>query len=185
MKFLTFKAPKLATEISHGNQSANAKYTVQNNKKPSEQITEDLDNSTDDSTSDTSEAENVSNTELCNIIGSQREESNAFQLLMNRSKPIQYKLLPPQFVEEKFDNIKGLRSKHKEKLIALADKRGYSKKKIAEMEEGEKIEQNIENRMRFFKSNIVNDNMPKRDDNIELSIKNNKQQSGNLLDYFR
>lgn len=185
MKFLTFKDPKLATEISHGNQSENAKYILQNNKEPNEQIIVDLDNSINDSTNNISEAENALNAGLCNIIGSQREESNAFQLLMNHSKPLQYKLLPQQSVEEKFDNIKDLRSKHKEKLMALADKKGYSKKKIAEMEEGEKIEKNIENRMRFFKRNIADDSVPKRNDNIELSIKNNKQQSGNLLDYFR
>ncbi|XP_050460172.1 uncharacterized protein LOC126856044 isoform X2 [Cataglyphis hispanica] len=128
-------------------------------------------------------------TKLCNEVGSQREESNAFQVLMNRSKPIQYKELSPQSIEdienkEKLDDIKELRSRHKEKLIALADKKGYSKRKIAEMEEGERIEKNIENRMRFFKSDVTDDIAHKRNDSIGLSIKNNKQQSGNLLDYF-
>lgn len=146
-----------------------------------------MENSVNNSANDINEIEDVG---LCSVIGSQREESNAFQLLMNRGKPIQYKLLPQQSMEdikckEKLDNIKDLRVKHKEKMIALADKKGYSKKKIAEMEEGERIEKNIENRMKFFKSNITDDSTPKRDDNIELSIKNSKQQSGNLLDYFR
>ncbi|XP_070152901.1 enhanced level of genomic instability 1 isoform X3 [Polyergus mexicanus] len=126
---------------------------------------------------------------LCNEVDSRREESNAFQVLMNRSKPIQYKELPQQSIEDienkkKLDDVKELRSRHKEKLIVLADKKGYLKRKIAEMEEGERIEKNIENRMRFFKSDVTDDITCKRNDSIGLSIKNNKQQSGNLLDYF-
>ncbi|EFN70838.1 ATPase family AAA domain-containing protein 5 [Camponotus floridanus] len=177
------KDPKLAIEIN-GNQSEDAKYVLQNKEEPSEQII-DFENSINNSENDINKIEDIG---LCSIIGSQREESNAFQLLMNRGKPIQYKLLPQQSMEdikckEKLDNIKDLRAKHKEKMIALADKKGYLKKKIAEMEEGERIEKNIENRMKFFKSNITDDSTPKRD-NTELLIKNNKQQSGNLLDYF-
>lgn len=159
---------------------------AQNTNELSEQIIIDLDNSSNDSTKNINEVESV---ELCNEVGSQREESNAFQVLMNRNKPIQYKELSPQSIEdienkEKLDDIKELRSRHKEKLIALADKKGYSKRKIAEMEEGEIIEKNIENRMRFFKSDVTDDIAHKRNDSIGLS-KNNKQQSGNLLDYFR
>lgn len=184
MIFSIFKGPELATEIS-GNQFEDTKYIIQNKQESNEEII-DLNNFINNSANDISKTENV---EFCNIIGSQREESNAFQLLMNRDKPIQYKLLPQESMEdikykEKLDNIKELRAKHKEKIIALADKKGYSKKKIAEMEESERIEKNIENRMRFFKSNIADDSTPKRDDNIGFSIKNNKQ-SGNLLDYFR
>lgn len=162
---------------------------AQNRKELSEQFIIDLDTS-NDSTKNINEAKNVSNIELCNEVDSQREESNAFQVLMNRSKPIQYKELPQQSIEDienkkKLDDVKELRSRHKEKLIVLADKKGYSKRKIAEMEEGERIEKNIENRMRFFKSDVTDDITHKRNDSIGLSIKNNKQQSGNLLDYFR
>lgn len=162
----------------------------QNRKELSEQIIIDLDNASSDNTKNINEVENVSNVELCNEVGSQREESNAFQVLMNRNKPIQYKELTQQSIEdienkEKLDDIKELKSRHKEKLIALADKKGYSKRKIAEMEEGERIEKNIENRMRFFKSDVTDDIAHKSNDSIGLSIKNNKQQSGNLLDYFR
>lgn len=187
MNFLIFKDPKLAAEIN-GNQSEEAKF-AQNEKELSEEVIVDSGNSSDDSLKNVNEAGNASNSELCNEIGSQREESNAFQVLMNRSKPIQYKLLPPQSMEEvenkeKLD-IKELKSGYKEKLIALADKKGYSKRKIAEMEEGEKIEKNIENRMRYFKSDITGDIAHKKDDSIGLSIKNNKQHCGNLLNYFR
>ncbi|KAM0737079.1 Enhanced level of genomic instability 1 [Formica fusca] len=180
------KAPK-PTEIN-GNQSEKTKYMAQNRKELSEQFIIDLDTS-NDSTKNINEAKNVSNVELHNEVDSQREESNAFQVLMNRSKPIQYKELPQQSIEDienkkKLDDVKELRSRHKEKLIVLADKKGYSKRKIAEMEEGERIEKNIENRMRFFKSDVTDDITHKRNDSIGLSIKNNKQQSGNLLDYF-
>lgn len=131
--------------------------------------------------------ETESNIEFYNQVGSQREESNAFQVLMNRSKPIQYKLPPQQSIEdseskEKSEKeLKELKSKCKEKLIALADKKGYSKRKMAEMEEGERIEKNIENRIRFFKgeskSNIIH-----KSNSFELK---NTKQSGNLLNYFR
>ncbi|XP_072748662.1 uncharacterized protein Elg1 [Anoplolepis gracilipes] len=180
------KGSKLALEIN-GNRSEKPKYTAQN-KELREEIIVDSDNSFSDGMNNINKAENALN-ELCNEIGSQRDESNAFQVLMNRSKPIQYKLLSQQPMEnienkEKLVDTKELRSRHKEKLIALADKKGYSKRKIAEMEEGEKIEKDIENRMRFFKSDVTSDNTHKKDSSIGLSIKNNKQQSGNLLDYF-
>jgi hypothetical protein len=129
------------------------------------------------------------NMEFHNKIDSQREESNAFQVLMSRSKPIQYKLPPQQPTEdieskEKSDYVKELKLKCKEKLIVLADKKGYSKRKMVEMEEGEKIERNIENRMRFFKGESKGNVILKKDNSFDLSIKNNKQ-SSNLLDYFR
>ncbi|XP_025986498.1 ATPase family AAA domain-containing protein 5 [Solenopsis invicta] len=128
------------------------------------------------------------NMEFYNKIDSQREESNAFQVLMNRSKPIQYKLSPQQSTEdieskEKSDYVKELKLKCKEKLIVLADKKGYSKRKMVEIEEGERIERNIENRMRFFKGESKGNVIHKKDNSFDLSIKNNKQ-SGNLLDYF-
>lgn len=132
--------------------------------------------------------ETESKVEFLNEIDSPREESNAFQVLMSRSKPIQYKLLPQQPIEdienkEKLDYVKELRSKCKEKLTVLADKKGYSKRKMAEIEEGERIEKNIENRIRFFKGENKG-NIIHKDNSFELSIKTNKQ-SGNLLDYFR
>ncbi|XP_077278918.1 enhanced level of genomic instability 1 [Temnothorax americanus] len=120
-------------------------------------------------------------------IDSQREESNAFQVLMSRSKPIRYKL-PRQSTEDyenkdKSDNAKELKSKYKEKLIALADKKGYSKRKMAEIEEGERIEKNIENRTRVFKGENKTNVIHKKDNSFEASTKSTKQ-SGNLLNYF-
>lgn len=131
-----------------------------------------------------------SNIEFHDEIGSQREESNAFQVLMSRSKPIQYKSPPQHSIEdieskEKSDYVKELKSKCKEKLIALADKKGYSKRKMMEIEEGEKIEKNIENRIRFLKGeNKSNNIIHKKDNSLEVSIKNTKP-PGNLLNYFR
>lgn len=159
---------------------------ISQEKELNEQIV-DLDDSSNNSVNYNNETE--SNAEFHNEIGSQREESNAFQVLMSRSKPIQYKLPLQQPIEdteskEKANNTKELRSKCKEKLIALADKKGYSKRKMAEIEEGEKIEKNIENRIRFFKGESKDNVVQKKDNSFELSIKNNKQ-SGNLLDYFR
>lgn len=181
------KDSKLIAEIN-GNHAEEAKFT-QNEKEFIEEIVDSDCSIDEDMRNINLETGNASNAEFCNEIGSQREESNAFQVLMNRGKPIQYKSPPQQSMEdveclkEKLD-VKELKSRHKERLIALADKKGYSKRKIAEMEEGEKIEKNIENRMRYFKSDTMGDITYKKDDGIGLSIKNNKQQSGNLLNYF-
>ncbi|XP_070524431.1 enhanced level of genomic instability 1 isoform X2 [Cardiocondyla obscurior] len=133
--------------------------------------------------------EAASNIDIHDEIDSQREESNAFQVLMSRNRPIQYKSPPQQYTEdfennkEKLDHVKEYKAKCKEKLTALADKKGYSKRKAAEIEEGEKIEKNIENRIRFFKSENKNNIMHKKDNSFEISMKNTKQ-SGNLLNYF-
>jgi len=167
----------------NGNQSEEIK-TISQEQGLNEHV--NLDYSSNNSINLNAEIE--SNIEFYNEIGSQREESNAFQVLMSRSKPIQYKLPPQQPLEdieskEKSDYVKELKSKCKEKLIALADKKGYSKRKMVEIEEGERIEKNIENRMKFFKSDSK-DTIHKKDSSFELSIKTNKQ-SGNLLDYFR
>ncbi|XP_011337691.1 uncharacterized protein LOC105279536 isoform X2 [Ooceraea biroi] len=177
------KDSKLAAEMN-GSQSEKIKNILQN-QKLNTPIILDLD---DDPSNDAKNIDDkdTSNAELCNEAGSQREESNAFQLLMNRSKPIQYKSPLPQPVEEVElkEKITELKSKRKEKLIALADKKGYSKKKLAELEEGERIEKNIEDRMRVFKGDNKDNVTHRKDENIELPLKNNKQHSGNLLDYF-
>lgn len=165
------------------------KNILQDKTELNEQVIVDSNDFSTDNTQNVND-ENFSNVELCDEIGSQREESNAFQVLMNRSKPIQYKVLPQQFIEdikfkEKLDEVKELKSKYKEKLTALADKKGYSRKKILEIEEGERIEKNIEDRMRFFKNNDKSDiTNGERNDDSRLSIKN-KQSSGTLLNYFR
>ncbi|KYN10078.1 PREDICTED: replication factor C subunit 1 [Trachymyrmex cornetzi] len=174
------KHSKFTVEINR-NQSEVTR-NISQEQKLNNQIVMNLNGSLNDNVN--SEDETKSNIELCDEIGSQRKESNAFQVLMNHSKPIQYKS-PQQSIEdsenkEKSDS-KEFRSRCKEKLIALADKKGYSRKKIAEMEEGEKIEKNIENRIRFFKGESKSNTHEK--DSFELSIKTNKQ-SGNLLDYF-
>ncbi|KOX80759.1 ATPase family AAA domain-containing protein 5 [Melipona quadrifasciata] len=85
------------------------------------------------------------------------EESNAFQILMNRNKVVHcvspVKLFPQneEVTNKKSEEYREKLKRSKEKLIALANKKGYSKRKLAEMEEAEKIEQMIENRVKLFK----------------------------------
>lgn len=174
-----------------GNESRNMENISQdvnsktNKNKLDEQVVMNLIDSSDEETPlKNVHDESLSDVKFCDDIGFQREESNAFQVLMSHSKPIQYKSPPQQSIEdvkfnEKSSDVKELKSKHKERLIALADKKGYSKRKLADAEESERIEQNIENRVKLFKC----DN--RKDDTTELSIKSNKQLSGSLLDYFR
>lgn len=120
-----------------------------------------------------------------NEIENSREESNAFQILMNRNKVVQYaspiKVLPQneEVNSRKSEEYREKLKRSKEKLIALADKKGYSKRKLAEMEEGEKIEQIIQNRIKLFKGE------EKKDSNMSTTILNHKQSGGSLLNYFR
>ncbi|XP_017759978.1 PREDICTED: ATPase family AAA domain-containing protein 5 [Eufriesea mexicana] len=112
-----------------------------------------------------------------------REESNAFQILMSRNKTGQC-ISPIKLPQKEEINIKKSEEckeklKHsKEKLVALADKKGYSKRKLIEMEEGEKIEQMIQNRIKFFKGE------DKKDNSISTTVLNHKQPAGSLLNYF-
>lgn len=110
------------------------------------------------------------------------EESNAFQIIMSRNKPMQS---PTKFLsqteETNTTNSEEYREKlkrSKERLIALADKKGYSKRKLLQIEEGEKMERIIQNRIKTFKRE-------EKKDNVGTSVLNQKQPHGNLLDYFR
>ncbi|KAG5314528.1 ATAD5 protein, partial [Pseudoatta argentina] len=174
------KRSKSTVEINrnHSKETGN----ISQEQKLNNQIVMNLNGSLNDNVNSKDETE--SSIEFHDEVDSQRKESNAFQVLMSRSKPIQYKSPPQQPIEdsENKEKSKEFRSRCKEKLIALADKKGYSRKKIAEMEEGEKIEKNIENRIRFFKGENKS-NILEKDNSFELSIKTNKQ-SGNLLNYF-
>ncbi|XP_032669231.1 ATPase family AAA domain-containing protein 5 [Odontomachus brunneus] len=174
-----------------GNKSRNMENVSQDinsrtsKNKLDEQTVMDLIDSSNDipMKNDDDSHESLSDVKLCDDIGTQREESNAFQVLMSRSKPIQYKLPLQQSIEdvklnEKSSDAKELKSKHKERLITLADKKGYSKRKLADAEESERIEKSIEDRVKLFKR----DN--RKDDSTDLSIKSNRQLSGSLLDYF-
>ncbi|KAG5348082.1 ATAD5 protein, partial [Acromyrmex charruanus] len=174
------KRSKSTVEINrnHSEETGN----ISQEQKLNNQIVMNLNGCLNDNVNSKDETE--SSIEFHDEVDSQRKESNAFQVLMSRSKPIQYKSPPQQPIEdsENKEKSKEFRSRCKEKLIALADKKGYSRKKIAEMEEGEKIEKNIENRIRFFKGENKS-NILEKDNSFELSIKTNKQ-SGNLLNYF-
>lgn len=181
--FFIFKLSKSTVEI---NENQSEERNISQEQELNNQIVMNLDSSLSNSVNSKDKIE--LNIEFHDEIGSQREESNAFQVLMSHSKPIQYKSPLQQPIEDSENkkklDAKEFRSRCKEKLIALADKKGYSTKKIAEMEEGEKIEKNIENRIRFFKGESKSNIHKKDKDSFELSIKTNKQ-SGNLLDYFR
>lgn len=152
------------------------------NKISKKQLSKKIVLSVVDSSSD--DMEDVKNENVSIDDTREPEETNAFQVLMNRNKPIQYKSQMQQSLDdtenyEESDYIKAKKSKRKEKIVALADKRGYSNRKQAEAKESEKIEQAIEDRMRFYKSDVKNDG------SNTLEIKNSKQLSGSLLDYFR
>ncbi|XP_012262398.2 ATPase family AAA domain-containing protein 5 [Athalia rosae] len=87
-----------------------------------------------------------------------RAESNAFEVLMTRVKPPRYTALPtpsPREVEMELKKSKSYKSKLNEtkaKLAVLADRKGYSKRKLAEIEEAELIEKRLEKRAKLFRS---------------------------------
>ncbi|CAG5093496.1 Similar to ATAD5: ATPase family AAA domain-containing protein 5 (Homo sapiens) [Cotesia congregata] len=93
-----------------------------------------------------------------------REEPNAFHVLMTRNKPgkiICTKKSTDEGEEDQLEikNSQDLKSKlkqNKEKLITLADKKGYTKRKLREKEEEEIIEKQVENRIKMFKGNSSN-----------------------------
>ncbi|KOC65862.1 ATPase family AAA domain-containing protein 5 [Habropoda laboriosa] len=131
---------------------------------------------------------NTDNIDLLNVncnnaIRSNREDSNAFQILMSRNKPVQF-VSPTKFLlqsedvnAKKSEKCKEKLKHSKAKLIALADKKGYSRRKLAEIEEGEKIERIIQNRMKFFKEG-------EKKDTPTTTVLSHKQPPGNLLNYF-
>ncbi|XP_078037453.1 enhanced level of genomic instability 1 [Augochlora pura] len=109
-----------------------------------------------------------------------REESNAFQILMNRKKQV-HSLSPKKHAqtdEAKSEEYKIKLKQTKEKLVTLADKKGYSKRKLTEIEEGEKIECTIQNRIKFFKKDAT------RESNEEATVVSQSQSCSNLLNYF-
>lgn len=129
----------------------------------------------------------IDDVQVINIVSNEvesREESNAFQILMNRNKvshcvsPV--KLFPQneEATNKKAEEYREKLKRSKEKLIALADKKGYSKRKLAEMEEAEKIEQIIQSRVKLFKGE-------EKKNNASTTVLNHKHSPGSLLNYFR
>ncbi|XP_076242748.1 enhanced level of genomic instability 1 isoform X2 [Calliopsis andreniformis] len=112
------------------------------------------------------------------------EGSNAFQILMSRNKVTQQisptKLTVPneEVNIKKSEESKERLRRSKEKLIALADKKGYSKRKLEELEEGERVEQIIQNRIKILKME------GKKNDNENTPVLSQKQPPGSLLNYF-
>ncbi|XP_053981317.1 ATPase family AAA domain-containing protein 5 isoform X1 [Hylaeus volcanicus] len=109
------------------------------------------------------------------------EESNAFKIIMSSNKPMQ-RISPtklPSPTDETTRNTEEYRKKikrSKERLIALADKKGYSKRKLSEIEEGEKVDRIIQNRIKAFK-------MGEKKDNVSTPVLTQRQPHG-ILNYF-
>lgn len=111
---------------------------------------------------------------------------NAFAILMGHNKSlapcfVQMKQLSPPEAEGNVKRSAEYKEKLigiKEKLEALADKRGYSKRKVAEMEESEQIEEMIKDRLKLFKGE------KKKDNSTITSSLNQKQSAGTLFNYF-
>nr|XP_033336733.1 ATPase family AAA domain-containing protein 5 [Megalopta genalis] len=168
------------------NYKRNSENSVKNNRKTKKTLKDK-----EGTKSDTSVCNTVKNKEpevinLINISDSEddnHEESNAFQILMNRKKQV-HSLSPtkPAQTDEadikKSGEYKIKLKQTKEKLIALADKKGYSKQKLAEIEEGEKIERIIQKRIKLFKKDTT------KDSNGEATIFTQSQSCGSLLNYF-
>ncbi|KAG8038902.1 hypothetical protein G9C98_003209 [Cotesia typhae] len=93
-----------------------------------------------------------------------KEGPNAFHLLMTRNKPGKIVCTKKSTDEAEEDQIeiknsqelKNKLKQNKEKLITLADKKGYTKRKLCEKEEEEIIEKQVENRVKMFKGNSSN-----------------------------
>lgn len=174
-----------------GGKRNNLKICLSNAKKYKKELSNETNINTDASINNTlKNKEVIDNIELIDINSNDktesiREESNAFQILMSRNKTGQcispIKLLPQkeEINIKKSEEYKEKLKQSKEKLVALADRKGYSKRKLIEVEEGEKIEQMIQNRIKFFKGE------EKTDNSISTAVLNHKQPAGSLLNYFR
>ncbi|XP_017890426.1 ATPase family AAA domain-containing protein 5 isoform X2 [Ceratina calcarata] len=112
--------------------------------------------------------------------------SNAFAILMGHNKPVaqcpaaQTKFSPPDAKADakRSEECREKLKRTKERLEALADKRGRSKRKVAEMEESEKIEEMIKDRLKLFKGE------KKKDNGAITTNLSQKQSAGTLLNYF-
>lgn len=115
---------------------------------------------------------------------SQHKESNAFHVLMNRNKTVNYispvhSLLKNDVFSESVKNESNTKLKQcKSKVLAFVNKKNYSKRKVREMEEGDKMEEILEKRMKLFTdhTNIHNNN------SVIINDQNNT--SNNLLQFF-
>ncbi|XP_043281457.1 ATPase family AAA domain-containing protein 5 [Venturia canescens] len=113
---------------------------------------------------------------LAEINQCEREESNAFQVLMTRKKPVSYKSPPVPTLEEErkqeetIEEAKNKLKKNRKKLITMADKKGYTKRKINEIEEAEKIEKRLEKRAKIFKQISVDENKDRNSPGISRTV---------------
>ncbi|XP_043527422.1 ATPase family AAA domain-containing protein 5 [Frieseomelitta varia] len=170
-----------------GNKEDNIRICPSNNKrykKGSSNKTNINENLNVDNTMKTKQI--IDDVQVINIDSNEidsREESNAFQILMNRNKVVHcvspVKLFPQneEVTNKKSEEYREKLKRSKEKLIALADKKGYSKRKLAEMEEAEKIEQMIQSRVKLFKGE-------EKKNNLSTTVLNHKHSPGSLLNYF-
>ncbi|XP_076749848.1 enhanced level of genomic instability 1 [Xylocopa sonorina] len=105
-----------------------------------------------------------------------REQSNAFQILMGHTKPIQC-VSPTKIIPQSEEANLKKSCEYKEKLKRSKEK-SHSKKKLVDAEESEKIEQSKQNHIKLFKG------QEKKDNGTGEAALNYKQQTGTLLNYF-
>ncbi|XP_014209407.1 ATPase family AAA domain-containing protein 5 [Copidosoma floridanum] len=85
--------------------------------------------------------------------------------------------------DEDISSKKKIKTKHTEKLIDLADKKGYLKRKVREEEEAAKIEKRFEKRKKLFtESNKNSERIQCDEDTSKNDTPNTKR--NNLLNYF-
>ncbi|KAK2577142.1 hypothetical protein KPH14_003302 [Odynerus spinipes] len=125
-----------------------------------------------------------SGTEINKELTEMDTSSNAFHVLMNQNKTINYissvhSLLQNDILSKSVKNKSEKKVKQcKEKFIAIEDKKDYSKRKLREVEEDDEIEEIVEKRMKLFTESTKVDN-----DNSTI-IDRKKNTSSNLLQFF-
>ncbi|XP_076632832.1 enhanced level of genomic instability 1 isoform X1 [Colletes latitarsis] len=181
----------LVNKLKHHREKQNSQNCLDSDKNYKKELRSEQNINIDiNSTSTFKNKNHANNIDLLIIDSSDNDEcyhkeSNAFQIIMSRNnKSIQQtpqirvlsqnKEIDAGNSEEYKEKLK----RSKEKLIALADKKGYSKRKLFELEESEKVERIIQNRIKAFKKE-------EKKDNVRSTVLSQRQPQGNLLNYFR
>ncbi|KZC10574.1 ATPase family AAA domain-containing protein 5 [Dufourea novaeangliae] len=169
------------------NDKSNSENSLKHDKKRKKQLEDKKDTNSNTTLCSTFKNKDLNLINVVNVNTTEdecnHEESNAFQILMSRNKQIQnishIKVLENEDVNtKKSEEYKAKLKRSKERLIVLADKKGYSKRKLSEIQEGGKIEHIIQNRIKVFKED------EKKGNNVGATIFSQTQTCGSLLNYF-
>ncbi|XP_034192214.1 enhanced level of genomic instability 1 isoform X3 [Osmia lignaria lignaria] len=165
--------------INSKRQTRSSSLNISNDKKQCVKKSRSRENSS--SNIQLNDTKNKKGTNIMNLLNihssdgskSNHEESNAFEILMNRNNSIQY-IMPTKLFNENESHVE----KSEEQLISSTEKlineeKKCFKRKISEVE-GEKVENIIQNPTKLLK----------KDDFEDTGVLYQKQPSGNLLDYF-